>query len=31
MPAFPASYVDDESIALLVKYLSTLPAPAARP
>ena len=31
MPAFPASYVDDESIAQLVKYLSTLPAPAAQP
>lgn len=31
MPAFPASYVDDESIALLVEYLSSLPPPAAKP
>lgn len=31
MPAFPASYIDDESIALVVEYLSTLPAPAAQP
>lgn len=29
MPAFPASFVDDESIALLAEYLATLPAPAA--
>ncbi len=31
MPAFPASHVDDESIALLTEYLSTLPAPEAQP
>lgn len=31
MPAFPASHIDDESIAELTKYLSTLPAPAAQP
>lgn len=31
MPAFPASYIDDESLAQLTEYLSTLPAPAARP
>lgn len=31
MPAFPASYVDDESIAKVTEYLSTLPAtPAAQ-
>lgn len=29
MPAFPASYIDDESIAQVTEYLSTLPAPAA--
>lgn len=26
MPAFPASYIDDESIALVAEYLSSLPA-----
>lgn len=31
MPAFPASFVDDESIAQVTEYLSTLPAPAAQP
>lgn len=31
MPAFPASYVDDASIAKVAEYLSTLPAPAAQP
>lgn len=31
MPAFPASHIDDESLAQLTKYLSTLPAPAAQP
>ena len=31
MPAFPASYIDDESLAQLAQYLSTLPAPAAKP
>ncbi|WP_150303165.1 c-type cytochrome [Pseudomonas saliphila] len=31
MPAFPASFVDDESIAKVAEYLSTLPAPAAQP
>ena len=30
MPAFPASYIDDESIAKVAEYLSTLPAPAAQ-
>lgn len=30
MPAFPASYIDDESIALVVEYLSTLP-PVTQP
>lgn len=29
MPAFPASYIDDESIAQVTEYLSTLPAPEA--
>lgn len=29
MPAFPASFVDDESIAQVSKYLATLPAPPA--
>ncbi|CAI07901.1 c-type cytochrome [Aromatoleum aromaticum] len=31
MPAFPASYIDDQSLAQVTEYLSTLPAPAARP
>jgi mono/diheme cytochrome c family protein len=31
MPAFPASFIDDESIAQVAEYLSTLPAPAAQP
>lgn len=31
MPAFPASFIDDESIAQVTEYLSTLPAPAAQP
>lgn len=31
MPAFPASYIDDESIARVTEYLSTLPAPAIQP
>lgn len=31
MPAFPASFVDDQSIAQVTEYLSTLPAPAAQP
>lgn len=31
MPAFPASYIDDESLAQLTQYLSTLPAAAAKP
>lgn len=31
MPAFPASFVDDESIAQVTEYLSTLPSPAAQP
>ena len=31
MPAFPASYIDDEALALVAEYLATLPAPAAQP
>lgn len=31
MPAFPASYVDDASLAELSKYLATLPTPPPRP
>ncbi|MCL4684404.1 cytochrome c [Myxococcota bacterium] len=31
MPAFPASFIDDESIAQVTEYLSTLPAPKALP
>lgn len=31
MPAFPASFIDDPSLAQLAQYLSTLPAPAAKP
>ena len=31
MPSFPASFIDDESIAQVTEYLSTLPAPAAQP
>lgn len=31
MPAFPASYVDDVSLAELSKYLATLPTPPPRP
>lgn len=31
MPAFPASHIDDKSIAELTKYLSTLPPPAVQP
>lgn len=31
MPAFPASFIDDAAIAEVVKYLATLPAPAAQP
>lgn len=31
MPAFPASHIDDASIAELTKYLSTLPPPAVQP
>lgn len=27
MPAFPASYVDDESLALVTQYLASLPKP----
>lgn len=30
MPAFPASYIDDESIAKVTDYLTTLPAAAAQ-
>ena len=31
MPAFPASFIDDESIAQVAKYLATLPAPPPKP
>lgn len=31
MPAFPASFIDDESLAEVTEYLATLPAPAAEP
>lgn len=31
MPAFPASFIDDNSIAQVTEYLSTLSAPAAQP
>jgi len=31
MPAFPASYIDDASLAEVAEYLATLPAPAAEP
>ncbi|MCK9540125.1 c-type cytochrome [Dokdonella sp.] len=31
MPAFPASFIDDESIAQVTRYLATLPAPASQP
>lgn len=31
MPSFPASHIDDESIAQLTDYLATLPPPAAQP
>jgi mono/diheme cytochrome c family protein len=31
MPAFPASFIDDESIVRVAEYLATLPAPAAQP
>lgn len=31
MPAFPASFIDDKSIAQVTEYLSTLQAPAAQP
>lgn len=30
MPAFPTSFIDDESVAQVTEYLSTLPAPAAQ-
>lgn len=31
MPAFPASYIDDASIAQVAEYLASLPAPKAQP
>lgn len=31
MPAFPASFIDDESIAQVAEYVSKLPAPAPQP
>lgn len=31
MPAFPASYIDDASIAQVTEYIASLPAPAAQP
>lgn len=31
MPAFPASYIDDQSIALVTEYIASLPAAPAQP
>lgn len=31
MPAFPASFIDDESLAQVAEYLATLPPAAAQP
>lgn len=31
MPAFPASFIDDESITEVAEYLAALPAPPAQP
>lgn len=31
MPAFPASFIDDESIGMVAEYIATLPAPGAEP
>lgn len=31
MPAFPASFIDDESIEQVAKYLATLPTPPPKP
>jgi mono/diheme cytochrome c family protein len=31
MPAFPASYIDDQSIALVTEYIASLPAAPAKP
>lgn len=31
MPAFPASFIDDESLEKVSKYLATLPAPTVEP
>lgn len=31
MPAFPASFIDDASLAQVAEYLSSLPAPAVQP
>ncbi|MFA5630686.1 MAG: cytochrome c [Porticoccaceae bacterium] len=31
MPAFPASFIDDESIAQVTEYLASLPAAAGQP
>lgn len=31
MPAFPASYIDDESIAQVTEYLANAPAPEKQP
>lgn len=31
MPAFPASYIDDESIAQVTEYLATLPPANSQP
>ncbi len=31
MPAFPASFIDDESIAKVAEYIAKLPAPANDP
>ena len=31
MPAFPASFIDDASLAAVTEYLATLPGPAEQP
>ena len=31
MPAFPASFIDDESLARVAEYLATLPPPPSEP
>lgn len=31
MPAFPASFIDDESLVRVAEYLASLPAPSVQP